>query len=262
MADVTARQSTPAFLFLYPKSVTARDAISITATPTSAQLAIAAADAFVYREIHVTTAIDASGILRLSPFSAEVSVAYVDVISVPRRTNRISFQARLGSRLDPIKRKLLDNNILLSANPTDMLRVRVERDSRTQDILSRKIVANEILPIMLPTMKDVPMRRMVRDDKNVVSFSMADVDNSKPFEAFCPMHGKLRRDDLLFRFIKDPDSELPYAMVLQVKDELGTLAYSSLLYIKYSLTFYDESIPSEIVNAVYQASLKRERLGW
>jgi hypothetical protein len=84
----------------------------------------------------------------------------------------------------------------------------------------------------------------------------------KPIEAYCPLGGQLERDDLLFRIIKDPYADLPYVMVLQVKDEIGTLSYSSLLYVKYSLSFYDEQLPSEVLEALVDASNKREELGW
>lgn len=262
MADVVARQNTPVFLFLYPKEVTAKNAISVVVKTTTTFTALTPLDAVVYREIHTAVLLDSSPALRFEALPATTDVQTTEDIFVSRRTNRISFQARLGAKLDLIKRKLLDNSIILAAHPTDMLRVRVERDPRTQDIQSRRITANEVLPIMLPTMKDIPLRRVKRGGNNVITFSMADVDNSKPFEAYCPLHGRLHRDDLLFRFIKDPHSDLPYAMVLQVKDELGTIAYSSLLHVKYTLTFYDEPIPAEIVAAVYNATLKRERVGW
>lgn len=262
MADVIARQSTPAFLFLYANAPLVADSISVTASPARAMLGARVAAPSIYAQVHVAVNVPSAAAMHLQGYTPGVSIFVPESITVPRRLNRSAWQARLGSRLDPIKRKFLDNNILLSAHPTDMLRIRVDRDSRTQDILSRKIIANEILPIMLPVMKDIPLRRMTRDDKDVVTFSVGDIADSKPFEAFCPMNAQLHRDDLLFRFIKDPYSELPYVLVLQVKDELGTLSYSSLLYMKYSLTIYDEPLPEAVVNAVYSSAIKREGLSW
>ena len=66
----------------------------------------------------------------------------------------------------------------------------------------------------------------------------------------------------LFRIIKDPGSNIPYIMCLQVKDVLSTISYSSILYSKYQVTFFDEALPSEIINIIRQESLKRENLGW
>lgn len=112
-------------------------------------------------------------------------------------------------------------------------------------------------------MKDVPMRRLVKDDASssiVATFSM--LEDQKPFEAFCPISGQLQRDDLLFRIIKDPYADLPYIMVLQVKDELATFSYASLLYVKYMLSFYDEPLPQAVVSEIMNASEKREVLKW
>ena len=106
------------------------------------------------------------------------------------------------------------------------------------------------------------MRRLVRDDHSILSLSITDADNAKPFEVYCPSVSQLQSDDLLFRFIGDPYSVSPYVLVLQVKDELGTIGYSELLHVKYSVTIYDEALPSAVVSAVYAAAIKRGRLKW
>ena len=76
------------------------------------------------------------------------------------------------------------------------------------------------------------------------------------------MECNLDIDDLLFRIIKDPGSDIPYIMCLQVKDVLSTVSYGSILYSKYQVTFFDEALPAEITNVIRQESLKRESLGW
>lgn len=262
MADVVASQYTPIFLFLAPRNPTIVASVSAVASPGTPVIYLRLESPSIYNETHVAIPIDAALRLSFQAFAAGVSVFVPDEISVPRRFRRSAWQARLGNKLDPIKRKFLDNSILLAAHPTDMLRIRVTRDPRSHDIRSRKIVANEILPIMLPVLENVPMRRLVRDDYNVLSLSVTDIENSKPFEVYCPGIGQLQRDDLLFRFIGDAYSELPYVMVLQVKDELGTIGYSSILHVKYSVTLYDEPLPSAVVSAVYAAAIKRGRLKW
>lgn len=262
MADVIARQFTPAFLFITPKQPTVLDAISVQAPVSRVSAGIQLLPAIVITEAHVTAAIPSTIEIQLTARAATVDISVVASIAVPRRFRRSAWQARLGNKLDPIKRKFIDNSILLTSHPTDMLRIRVSRDARTHDILSRKIISNEILPIVLPIMENVPMRRLIRDDYNVLSLAVTDIDNAKPFEIYCPGAGQLQRDDLLFRFIGDTYSELPYVLVLQVKDELGTIGYSSLLQVKYSATLYDEALPSSVVNAVYAANLKRGRLRW
>lgn len=217
----------------------------------------------VYREIYESIQIEDS--INISVLSTR-SIAEVFSIRKPivsRRMHRSSWQARLGAKLDPIKRKILDNQILLTAHPTDMLRINTKRDERSHDIISRTVVSAEVLPIVLPTLVDVPMRRLQHvDGTTVLSLSMSEHQDKNPFEAFCPMEGMLERDDLLFRILKDPHSDDPYFMVLQVKDELGTISYSSLLYVKYKLNFYDEPLPQVILDKLKEYALKREELAW
>lgn len=259
---MTVIQSTPVFVFIYPKQPTVNDAISVVAVCEPAHVVLTANSTFIDAQIFERVVPEVVSIY-LTAQTPTVDLTVPRIISTERRLRRSAWQARLGARLDPIKRKLLDNNILLSAHPTDMLRIRVNRDSRTQDVLSRTIISSEILPIMLPTMQDVPMRRLQRDDATksiVASFSM--LEDQKPFEAFCPLSGQLQRDDLLFRILKDPYSDLPYIMALQVKDELATFSYSSLLYIRYTLTFYDEALPAAVVAEIMRVSAKREQLKW
>jgi len=264
MAGITVVQGTPGFIFVSPLNPTVYDAISIRAGVDTAAMFWLPQNAVPIEQINLVVSLLESNLTAVA-HNLTVSTYAPRTTTVPRRLNRSAWQARLGSKMDPIKRKVLDNQLLLSSHPTDMLRIRTTRDSRSQDIQTRTIVSNEILPILLPTMKDVPMRRLVKDDASesiTVTFAMTDADNAKPFEAYCPLAGQLQRDDLLFRIIEDPYADLPYLMVLQVKDELATLAYSSMLYVKYNLTFYDEALPQAVVNAVVAASTKRGKLAW
>lgn len=212
----------------------------------------------VYRTV---TTLPANIFFDLNP--ARVEIFSQRVPRVDRRFQRSAWQARLGARLDPIKRRVQDNQILLTSHPTDMLRVRVKEDPRSHDVISKTIVSNEILPIILPTLIDVPMRRLINKNGTYsLSISMMEKQEREPMEAFCPLQGLLERGDLLFRIIKDPYIDKPYFMVLQVKEELGTIAYSSLLYIKYILSFYDEPLPPGVLELLAEAANKREKLTW
>ena len=176
---------------------------------------------------------------------------------------RTTFQARMGSRLDGIKRKVIDNSIRLASNPTDMIRVRTVRDERSRDLVSRTITESEVLPVILPEMQDIPLRRFIaEDDKSILIPSLYSIKDKAYFDLYCALECDLDIDDLLFRIIKDPGSDIPYIMCLQVKDVLSTISYSSILYSKYQVTFFDEALPSEIINIIRQESLKREKLGW
>ena len=176
---------------------------------------------------------------------------------------RTTFQARMGSRLDVIKRKVIDNSIRIASSPTDMIRVKSVRDGRSGDLISRTVTVSEVLPVILPEMQDIPLRRFItEDDKSISIPSLYSIKDKAYFDLYCAMECNLDIDDLLFRIIKDPGSDIPYIMCLQVKDVLSTVSYGSILYSKYQVTFFDEALPAEITNVIRQESLKRESLGW
>ena len=95
------------------------------------------------------------GVVFITP--SKKTVANLDEARL-RRMRRTSYQAKLGKKIDNITNKVLDNNIRLASHPTDMLRIEVERDERSHDIVSRTVVNSEVMPIILPKMEDIPMR--------------------------------------------------------------------------------------------------------
>lgn len=184
-------------------------------------------------------------------------------LKVSRRMNRTSFQGRLGRRIDAVNSKIMDNAIRLSSHPTDMIRIKADRDERSHDLISRTIIGAEIVPIMLPTMKDIPLRKFAREgQKDVLVPSFYPIANTEYFEIYTPQEIQLDEDDLLIRLIYENNCDEPYVMTLQVKDILSTIGYSSVLYNKIQVTFYDEELPEEVIRLIKEANIKRESLGW
>lgn len=262
--DVVAYQNVPLFLFLYPQDFLIPESRRCVVATNTSEGILTPQDPYIEEHRILTLMAETSALV------FNFLIFAIDIFkrkskdTLDRRSHRYAFQARLGNRLDPIKRKLLDNNMLLSSHPTDMLRISVVRDQKTQDIKMRSVESEEILPIILPTMKDIPMRRLDINETGtqILSLAATDIENAKPFDLYCPIGAQLARDDLLFRIIKDPHIERPYVMVLQIKEELATLSYSSLLYVKYHATIYDEKIPAKIINRVVEVTRKREALKW
>ena len=266
MSDINIVQSAPLFIFLEPQdpildvqvyvSIAIADPVPMVLDPVDPTL-----DPQQYKTVTLGSTIDIPFDLD-SPLIELWSGRLVPDLS--RRIHRSSWQARLGMKTDIVKRKIVDNSILLSSHPTDMLRVRVEKDPRSGDILNRTIIANEILPILFPALVDIPIRRLERDDGNwVLSGLDSSNEDIRSIEAYAPMEAELRRDDLLIRIIiSDPDQTLPGVMVFQVKDELATFSYNTILYSKYNLSFYDETLPTSVLQAMVDAAAKREIVRW
>lgn len=213
---------------------------------------------------------DSNNVVTIEPTSdLEVTVIKnpnTDPMSTPngRRMRRTSFQARLGKKMDKITQKVIDNNIRLTSNPTDMLRIQVNRDERSSDLKSRTVKSVEVLPIILPVLKDIPLRHMLREDTDILVPSMYMIAQEEYFEVWAPIEVDLNEDDLFIRILNDSSPEIsdPYVMVLQVKEVLGTFGYASLVWKKCLCTFYDESLPGPVINVIKANIKKREELGW
>lgn len=173
-----------------------------------------------------------------------------------------TFQARLGRRLDYINRQVTDNNIRLSSHPTDMIRLHIERDPRSRDLVYRQIEGWEVLPIILPPLKDIPLRHFVREGSEIQIPSLFTIDQQAYMEIYAPAQVKLEPEDLLFRMIYDPNADEPYILCLQVKEQLATIGYSTINYLKYFVTIFDEKIPKTVVSVLKEANERREELGW
>ena len=102
---------------------------------------------------------------------------------------RTTFQARMGSRLDVIKRKVIDNSIRIASNPTDMIRVKSVRDGRSGDLISRTVTVSEVLPVILPEMQDIPLRRFItEDDKSISIPSLYSIKDKAYFDQIGRAH--------------------------------------------------------------------------
>lgn len=182
---------------------------------------------------------------------------------IQKRMRRTSFQARLGKRLDNIQRKVIDNNLRLSSQPTDMIRIKVERDPISQDLISRTITSAEIVPVIFPEMKDVPLRRLTREgDDEVLVPNLYQFYDEQYWELYAPAEIQLDEDDLLLRVIYDPYSQDSNVVVLQIKEIVGTIGYNSFVYFKIRCSLYDEKLPQQVIDIVKQANKKRDELGW
>lgn len=186
------------------------------------------------------------------------------------RLKRTTFQARLGNKMDNLARKLTDNQIMLTAHPTDMLRVEAIRDDQSQDLISRRIAAAEVVPIIFPELKDIPLRHFISSSgDDIIIPSLYTTPEQQYFEIYAPVGTQLMMDDLLIRILNDPgipgDSEASknapyYMMTLQVKEILGTFGYSSLRWMKYFVCFYDESLPKQVIEQLRAEANKRLEL--
>lgn len=212
-------------------------------------------------------------IIEGTSISEEVPIEETPIIETPhiitdaseirkRRMRRTTFQSKLGRKLDKITSKVIDNNIRLTSHATDMIRILTERDERTQDVISRTIQETEVMPIILPKLDDIPMRQLKREGSEVLIPSLFTISQQDFFEIYAPIESNLNEDDLLVRIVYDlsPNLDEPYVFVLQVKEILVTLGYSSPMWKKCLATFYDEKLSDKVIKIIRDSIHKRELL--
>lgn len=187
----------------------------------------------------------------------------VEESSISKLMRRTRYQAKLGRKLDNINRKVMDNNIRLSGQPTDMLRIKVNRDPISNDLVSRTIISTEIIPVIFPNMEKVPLRRLTRDGElEVLVPNLYQFYDDQYWTLYTPAEIRLDEDDLLLRLIYDPYSDEPNVVCMQVKESLAIVGYNSIVWLENHVTLYDEPLAPSIINIIIEANKKREKIGW
>ena len=187
----------------------------------------------------------------------------VEESSISKLMRRTRYQAKLGKKLDNINRKVMDNNIRLSGQPTDMLRIKVNRDPISNDLVSRTIISTEIIPVIFPNMEKVPLRRLTRDGElEVLVPNLYQFYDDQYWTLYTPAEIRLDEDDLLLRLIYDPYSDEPNVVCMQVKESLAIVGYNSIVWLENHVTLYDEVLPLEVIEIIKNANKKRDKLGW
>ena len=185
-----------------------------------------------------------------------------DKINKSTKVNVNTYQARLGRRLDKISKKIIDNCIRLTSSPTNMIRIKKDIDERSHDVISRTVTASDVISVIFPTIKDIPLRSLDSDGNLSPVPSMYTMNEQTYFEIYTPFYEGLDMDDVLVRIIFDEENDRNYVMALQVREILGTIGSSSLRWKKYWVTLADTDLPSKIVEIIKQATKQRETLGW
>lgn len=173
-----------------------------------------------------------------------------------------NFQSRLSRFHDRIVRKLNDNNISLSAEIVDVIRIRLKL-SKTGDIESRVIEDIDVVPVILPFFKEVPLRRMKKNDQDI--FTLETLPNnfeSHPFDVISVRENMLYIGDLIVKTYMEPDIPFPLVLVLQITEVLGTFGLKSLISVKYKAIYYNETLPSEALETITAIAQRRLNLNY
>ena len=192
----------------------------------------------------------------------------------------------MGHFHDKLRRKLVDNQIGLTGQAVDCIRVQ-NKKTRTGDIETRIVEDADVVSVILPILKDVPFRRLRKDGTGIRLDTLPTAMDLFPFQILTPHKNKIYIGDLIFRILKDQDDDTyyddyvlgdgstdmldgihdpnlaaPIIQVLEVKEALGTFGVESMIWAKFNCTYNDQELPTEMLETVVDLANRRLRLGW
>jgi len=168
----------------------------------------------------------------------------------------------MGHFHDRIRRKLFDNSISLIGAATDYIRVRTT-NNKQGDIQTRIIDDAKVLPFVFPPLKDVPLRRMIQGENKTWQLETLPAANELfPIEVYTAYFSEVYLDDLLFRVVLEPDVETPLVMCYQVVESLATFGSQSVIFGKFNVVYYNQELPSSIIEMIDAMARRRGMLGW
>lgn len=176
-----------------------------------------------------------------------------------------TYQDRLAQKLDIKKRKLIDLAINHAGSATDAIRIRLTKNDEG-DITSRIIEKADVIHVIFPPMIDIPYRRLSSKEgasyEIISPIAAADDESVKNYEIYTTHNSVLRPDDLIIRIMQDPEVDNPIIICLQVLEALGTFGGTMLIRHKYKTNLYNEKLPDEVINVIYEMVKRRIVLGY
>lgn len=176
-----------------------------------------------------------------------------------------SFQSRLAQTEDPMRRKIIDNNLYWISNPNDVIRMKT-RKTYEGDNISWIIDSCDVLHCVFPPLSDVPYRKIEVDPETKVwqltslIGAFEDDMQQKAYTINVPFEFKIDVDDLLFRIMLDPAQKFNIIIPLQVTELLGTFGGMMIIMNKVKCTIPTDTFPVEIVKTLQEMTERRKRI--
>ena len=184
-----------------------------------------------------------------------------------RRQNISTVQSRLAIVQDPLRRKLIDNNLYWISKATDCIRLKVKK-SYEGDAVAYVVEKTDVVSVVLPPLTDVPYRKIKIDEQSrkwqltsLVSL-FEDGEQSKIFSVQIPHEFDIDVGDLLFVIMIDPAQKFPIIIPIQVTELLGTFGGQMIIMNKFAATIPTDNFPEEIVATIQDMAQRRLRLGF
>lgn len=184
----------------------------------------------------------------------------------------MAWQSRLQAKLNILSQKLNDNAIALAGFATDVVFIR-QNLNNVSDPISITVDDIDVISIMFPGLKDVPMRRFLfTDDQFRVANDAVSEEEKQPFEVYIQSKYRVEQGSVILKFFDNPHggtplgnistTEKPWVLPLKVADIFGTFGGRSMVWQKANLVYEDHTIPQQIMSWCITLANRRQILGW
>lgn len=175
-----------------------------------------------------------------------------------------SWQDRLNQKLEPLRKRLIDEQISRNGNATDCIHI-VEIKDDYGDTKSTKIKSAEVIPVVFPAMKDIPIRFINKesDSSYTITSLVSDVgtgdqpEEKQEFIIQSSVENALNVGDLLIRVMLDNKASKPIVLALQITEQLADFGYSSPILLKYKCSLYVKPLPDKITEVIVAMAKRR-----
>lgn len=161
-----------------------------------------------------------------------------------------SIQDKLFSKLDPLKRKVFDNNLTYAGTSVEIIRLTVEEDEHYDETITILNHSKEI--IQISNLANIPLSRLRKDLTKSYTASTTGLYlyDILPITIKAKFATQLNNRDIIIKAIYD-DSDLsnPFYLVLQITEVLGSLG-NSLISLEFNAAPYTKSLPIEVVDII------------
>lgn len=177
---------------------------------------------------------------------------------------RRSFQNRLSMKLEPVKRKVLDELISLTGMATDCIRVKFMRN-KDGDPIYDDIEKATVDSIIFPKIPETSFRRIYKDGKTGYKLSpvaLAEDGTEQNWKLTVPYESDIDVGDLIIKVYLDPNNIAPCVITFIVSDLLGTVGENMLLKTNVQCTLFTEDLNPETLAVVSEMAKRRLHIGF
>lgn len=175
-----------------------------------------------------------------------------------------SWQDRLNQKLEPLRKRLIDEQISRNGSATDCIHV-VEVKDDFGDAKSTKVKSAEVVSVIFPAMKDIPIRFINKEDDSTYTITSLvsavgisnQPDEKQEFVVQSSVNNALNVNDLLIRVMLDEKASKPVVLVLQITEQLADFGYSSPILLKYKCSLYTKDLPKQLTDVVVNMAKRR-----